>query len=187
MAYQNQSYSTFTSIIHKFLLEANTSKNPVSAVIAVAGPVRNNRVCFTNISWSIDGSSIAAELGIQSVLLINDFVAQGYGVLTLDESIECLVLQSAPKLTAPIVCIGPGTGLGQCFLTPIDDQGSYRCFPSEGGHAEFAPRNEVSTKVPIIKNVTLILARLRFVYYFSKICAIITRRMYTYTTLMSLI
>jgi glucokinase len=43
--------------------------------------------------------------------------------------------------------IGAGTGLGQCYLTPSGDDmasGDYRCFPSEGGHADFAPRNEVN-------------------------------------------
>lgn len=53
-----------------------------------------------------------------------------------------MVLQEGKKdLSAPIACIGAGTGLGQCFLTP--SAGSYQCFPSEGGHAEFAPRNEL--------------------------------------------
>ena len=42
--------------------------------------------------------------------------------------------------------------LGQCYLTPSGDHGEsgdYRCFPSEGGHAEFAPRDEV-LKVTLI-------------------------------------
>ena len=76
--------------------------------------------------------------------MINDFVAMGYGLLTLNEEKECVVLQRAEKqLDAPIACIGAGTGLGQCFVTPTVN-GHYECFASEGGHAEFAPRNDVS-------------------------------------------
>ena len=85
------------------------------------------------------------------MILINDFVAAGYGVLTVNLAEECIVLQNAKRdMTAPIACIGAGTGLGQCFLTPSGEQGAegdYRCFPSEGGHAEFAPRNELEFKL----------------------------------------
>ena len=131
-----------------FLAEAAVSKPPVTACLAVAGPVKNNIVRFTNRdSWEIDGDKIGEELKIKKVLLINDFVAAGYGVLTLNTEHECITLQRAVKqTTAPIACIGAGTGLGQCFLTPDGDSGDYSCFPSEGGHAEFAPRNEVSLR-----------------------------------------
>jgi glucokinase len=79
------------------------------------------------------------------VLIVNDFLAVGYGLLTLNEATECVCLHDAPKIkSAPIACVGAGTGLGECFLTPDASTGAYRCFPSEGGHAEFAPRNEVS-------------------------------------------
>ena len=53
------------------------------------------------------------------------------------------MLQDAPVLrSAPIGCIGAGTGLGECFVTPNDD-GFFTAWPSEGGHAEFAPRNDL--------------------------------------------
>jgi glucokinase len=56
----------------------------ITACLAAAGPVKNNIVRFTNRdSWEIDGDQIGEELGIKKVFLINDFVAAGYGVLTL--------------------------------------------------------------------------------------------------------
>jgi glucokinase len=143
--YLNQDYASFGEVVRAFLAEAAVSKPPVTACLAVAGPVKNNIVRFTNRdSWEIDGDKIGEELKIKKVLLINDFVAAGYGVLTLNTDHECITLQRAVKqTTAPIACIGAGTGLGQCFLTPDGESGNYSCFPSEGGHAEFAPRNEV--------------------------------------------
>lgn len=148
-SYQNQDFASFGEVVRAFLKEAAVSKPPVTACLAVAGPVKNNIVRFTNRdSWEIDGDLIGEELGIKKVFLINDFVAAGYGVLTLNTDQECITLQKAVMQgNAPIACIGAGTGLGQCFLTPsggVDDSGDYRCFPSEGGHAEFAPRNEVN-------------------------------------------
>jgi len=54
----------------------------------------------------------------------------------------------------PKVCIGAGTGLGECYLTPNDDTDSsadglptYQCFPSEGGHVEYAPRNDLEVRM----------------------------------------
>jgi glucokinase len=38
--------------------------------------------------------------------------------------------------------IGPGTGLGQCYLTKSAFAPYYEVNSAEGGHSEFAPRNE---------------------------------------------
>jgi len=167
MKYLNHEYPSFVDVLQKFLLEAKVKKPPVTACFAVAGPVSDNKVTFTNrASWSIDGALIETELGIQKVRLINDFLAVGYGLLTLDEEVECICLQVSQiphclgvllysaltlscisqrgkrNLSSPIACIGAGTGLGECFLAP-DNDGTYLCFPSEGGHADFAPRGPV--------------------------------------------
>lgn len=141
--YQNIEFESFSDILKSFLKEAYVLKPPLSACFAVAGPVKDNVVRFTNrAAWTIDGYSIEKEFGIKKVRLINDFVANGYGLLTLDEDKECIALQKAKKVkSAPIACIGAGTGLGQCFLTPSNNE--YQCFPSEGGHAEYAPRNDL--------------------------------------------
>lgn len=145
--YFNDKYESLVEVILLFLRDAATSSSdplvPSTACLAVAGPVTNNRAKLTNrSSWIIDGDLIAAEIGIKHNRVINDFLAMGYGILTLKEETECVVLQSAPKdMKAPIACIGAGTGLGECFLTP-DRNGVYECYPSEGGHAEFAPRND---------------------------------------------
>mmetsp|Transcript_23127 Transcript_23127/g.21023 ORF Transcript_23127/g.21023 Transcript_23127/m.21023 type:complete len:409 (-) Transcript_23127:71-1297(-) len=141
--YENQYFDSFISVFKQFLADAYVSKPPRTACIAVAGPVVDNQVRFTNRGWVLDGEIISETLGIQTVKLINDFVANGYALLTLNEETECKVLQKAPKQpNAPIACIGAGTGLGECFLTP-DSNGVYSCFPSEGGHACFAPRNDL--------------------------------------------
>jgi len=147
--YVNDKYESLIEVIQLFLKDAakvTTSTTPLvpsTACLAVAGPVKNNRAKLTNrSSWVIDGDVLANELGIKHNRVINDFLAMGYGILTLKEGTECVVLQSAPKdKMAPIACIGAGTGLGECFLTS-DRNGVYECYPSEGGHAEFAPRND---------------------------------------------
>lgn len=109
--YENVNYKSFTEVLKIFLeQDARIDRAPDCACIAVAGPVRDNKVRFTNRdSWSVDGEELQTVLGIGKVQLVNDFVALGYGLLTLDHDKECVVLQSGVRsVKAPIACIGAG-------------------------------------------------------------------------------
>ena len=147
--YMNEKFSSFDDIVKTFLAaEPKTVEMPVAGCLAVAGPVEQNSVNFTNRSWKISGDGLQKAFGIQKMRLVNDFVANGYGLLTLDHAKECVCLQSAPKQPgAPIACIGAGTGLGETFMTAAEPGADYECFPSEGGHAEFAPRNDLEMEL----------------------------------------
>src|SRR5215471_14484833 len=73
--------------------------------------------------------------------LINDLEAAGHGVLTLAPE-QFLTLQTGvPKPGANMALIAAGTGLGQALL--IAEGQDYRVIASEGGHADFAPHDEV--------------------------------------------
>jgi len=131
----------------------------IVACLAIAGPVRGNQVSMSNLhNIVIDGDAIKNQTYAKSdpflatikvCKIINDFVAQGYGCLTLQEHEAKELTSGAFKKidpTGPKVCVGAGTGLGECFLTP-DSNGVYSCFPSEGGHVEWAPRNDLESKL----------------------------------------
>lgn len=147
--YLNSEYTSFKNVVQDFFASCPEEAQdviPVSACFAVAGPVDGNAVAFTNrAGWVIDGNDLQEELQIQHIRLINDFVANGYGLLTLNPE-ETYTIQDAPvRVGAPIACIGAGTGLGETFLTCKD--GQYDAWPSEGGHAEFAPRDELQIRL----------------------------------------
>jgi glucokinase len=143
----NGDFPTFDAVVAEFM-KSIAGAPPASACFAVAGPVENNCVNFTNRDWVIDGAKLSSSLQIGKVRLINDFVANGYGLLTLDEAKECVALQNAPKVNgAPIACIGAGTGLGECFSTAVESDAPYESYPSEGGHAEWAPRNALEVEL----------------------------------------
>ncbi len=139
----------------------------IIACLAVAGPVRQNKVQISRRKHLvISGDDIVQRnsdsknpflAAIKECKVMNDFVAQGYGCLMLDNASDDDVVQlvhgSSTKVdaTGPIVCIGAGTGLGTCVLIPSVPGGSsstsrnkknYVCFPSEYGHTEWAPRTE---------------------------------------------
>eukprot|EP01134_Creolimax_fragrantissima_P001189 CFRG1189T1 len=147
--YQNENYSNFIEIAQLFIQESNVSGVPAAACLACAGPILNNSVNFTNIKsgWFISGEALQKDLSIAKVLLVNDFTAMGYGLLTLSDD-ECLVLNDAkPKAGGVVATIGAGTGLGECFLTKDPTSDNYSCWATEGGHADWAPHTLLECEI----------------------------------------
>lgn len=136
--YVSHDFPDLVPMVREFLTEAD-SQRPTRACLAIAGPVVNNKSNLTNLDWTLQSDRLEQELKIAKVSLINDFTANSYGVLGLKNS-DLLTLQTGEfEANSPIAIIGAGTGLGEGFLIP---QGkSYQAFSSEGGHADFAPRN----------------------------------------------
>jgi glucokinase len=138
--YRSGDFPDLVPLVQQFLSQGNLP-TPQRACFAIAGPVVNNTAKLTNLTWFLDTDRLKQELGIDSVSLINDFAAVGYGIFGLSKN-DVVTLQAGKhKLEAPIGIIGAGTGLGQGFL--IKQGNYYQVFPSEGGHADFAPRNEL--------------------------------------------
>ncbi|MBW4560487.1 MAG: glucokinase [Mojavia pulchra JT2-VF2] len=139
-SFHSKDFPDLVPIVQQFLIKAKAS-TPDKACFAIAGPVINNTAKLTNLAWYLDYERLQQELGIASVSLINDFAAVGHGIFGLTSK-NLLTLQAGKlKPEAPIAVIGAGTGLGQGFL--IKQKDHYQVFPSEGGHADFAARNEL--------------------------------------------
>ncbi|HIK09181.1 MAG TPA: glucokinase [Oscillatoriaceae cyanobacterium M33_DOE_052] len=148
--YSSREFPDLVPLVERFFGEAaavlGTNRAPAKACLAIAGPVLNNTSHLTNLDWYLTRERLEQELNIPRVQLINDFEAVGYGVLGLSAG-EIYTLQSGHhEPGAPIAVIGAGTGLGEAFLIlrhnvkrQVDE---YVVFPSEGGHVDFAPRND---------------------------------------------
>ena len=127
------------SAVEAFLLGAPRIRVE-GGCIGVAGPVMDGRCVATNLPWIVDERHIAAAAGAP-VKLINDLEATAHGVLTLAPD-KFLVLQpGSPKAGGNVALIAAGTGLGQALI--VSDGQGYRVVPSEGGHASFAPADEL--------------------------------------------
>lgn len=147
--YPSQNFTDLVPIAREFLAtaaeEVGRELQPEKACFAIAGPVENDKCTLTNLSWVLDGRRLEKELNISKVSLINDFAAIGYGIFGLKPE-DTHSLQDVPgDKNAPIAILGAGTGLGEGFVIPQGDR--YRVFASEGGHADFAPRNEREFKL----------------------------------------
>lgn len=166
----DESKSFENDVFLPFLEESKLSyHSQIIACFAVAGPVRNNCAILTNLGGCtvsdqkeddkrrevrIDGHSIESNTnGLLSLIvrckIINDFVGQGYGLLDLDLNTEVIeLLPGSMGLIDPLgpkACVGAGTGLGECFLTvsSLHPEEGYECYPSEGGHVDYAPRTDI--------------------------------------------
>ena len=131
-------YPSLQAMVVEFLGQVKLSVDVAS--FDVAGPVIDGHVKTTNLPWVMDESSLARDLNLKTVHLMNDLeaVARAVPVLRADDLIT--LNEGTPVLHGPIAIIAPGTGLGESFLTW--DGSQYRAHGSEGGHSDFAPTDE---------------------------------------------
>jgi glucokinase len=108
------------------------------AVLAVATPVYSDRVALTNSPWVFSVRATRAALGLDRLVVINDFTAQALAVPRLAANERVQICGGAPRGDA-IAVIGPGTGLGVAGLIRVRDD--WHPIPSEGGHVSLAPHD----------------------------------------------
>ncbi|MDA8138700.1 MAG: glucokinase [Desulfobacteraceae bacterium] len=125
------------SVLRKFT--AQQPRAITRACVGVAGPVRQGRCEATNLPWIIDAQVIARQLHLSQAGLINDLAAQAFGIAELEEKDFELLNPGAADPQGNCALIAAGTGLGQAGLVRLDKR--LRPFATEGGHADFAPRN----------------------------------------------
>jgi glucokinase len=144
--FASSGFPDLVPLIQHFLRTAAARLGTVPSVskacFAVAGPVVDSTSELSNLGWSLSCERLARELGIARVQLINDFAAVGYGIQALMPGDMVTLQEGVPDRQAPVAFIGAGTGLGEGFLAPLPG-GGYRVFPSEGSHADFAPRSHL--------------------------------------------
>jgi len=141
--YKSREHGSLMEIVRKFVDEFGVSAD--RACFGVAGPVRQGRVRTPNLPWSVEGEVLAQALGLPSVKLLNDLEANAYGIDLLGKDDFAVLNPGIPDPTGTIAVVSAGTGLGEAFA--YWDGTAHRPLPSEGGHADFAPRNELETEL----------------------------------------
>jgi len=107
-----------------------------AAILAVSGAVEDGRCALTNNPWVIDAAELCAAHGFSMVRLINDFEAVAWALPRLSPGQLLRVGGRQPVEGAPLVALGPGTGLGVAASIPHAD--GHLVLPSEGGHSTMA-------------------------------------------------
>lgn len=141
--FASKDFAQFDLIVREFSLQAGphlATHRIRAAGFGVAGPVINNRVRATNLPWTVDAASLAGELKISDVVLMNDLGATGHSIEHLAPEEFCVLNAGKPEPGGTRALLAAGTGLGQSIL--VWDGARYRVVPSEGGHSDFAPHTE---------------------------------------------
>ena len=112
---------------------------PTHGCIAVAGPVRNRTARITNLPWQLEEQKLALAAGIEQLELVNDFGVLIYGLPHLNDE-QQVVLQAGERDDGPLAILGAGTGLGMARGQTTGK--GLQALASEGGHREFAPRDQ---------------------------------------------
>jgi len=141
--FPSREYRSLDEIVSKFVRTANV--HPHAACFGVAGPVRNGRVEASNLPWIIESKRLAEELDLKKALLINDLEANAWGIAFLDPADLVSLNQVKGTPVGNQAVISAGTGLGEAGM--YWDGTKHLVFASEGGHADFAPRNELETEL----------------------------------------
>jgi glucokinase len=129
------------AVVRRFLSEG-PSVRISAACFGVAGPVVDGRCITTNLPWHVGERSLARTIPAPRVRLLNDLEAAAHGVLALPPS-ALMPLQAGKARKGNMVMIAAGTGLGEAIL--VWDGARHRVLASEGGHADFAPRNDLES------------------------------------------
>lgn len=132
-------YPGVEALIEAFLGTGQSAEKPDVVCLAVAGALEDQCISMTNLPWKADAECLRNRFGFSRVRLINDFAAQAYGLGSLDEDGIVVLHSGEPDAQGARALLGPGTGLGMVVLSGSLDRP--QVFPSQGGLADFAPRN----------------------------------------------
>ena len=136
-SFRSQDFAGLEELVRAFLDDHGEGID--AAAFGVAGPVLEGKVTVTNLPWRVEAASLAAAIGCPDVQLMNDLESTAYGALFLDSEHLLTLNEGSARRTHRCV-IAAGTGLGQAIL--FWDGARYHPAATEGGHVDFAPRNE---------------------------------------------
>jgi glucokinase len=135
--YRSREHADLDSILRDFLGDGAAVER---ACIGVAGPVENGRCRLTNLDWEVDEASLRRTLGVRDAYLVNDLQATASSLPFLRESDRTMLQEGEADPRGNMAVLSAGTGLGEGFL--VGSGAGYIPLASEGGHVDFAPRDE---------------------------------------------
>lgn len=139
-SFASADYPDLGGIVRDFVSEVGRGAFERSS-FGVPGPVIDGICRTTNLPWVVDARDLARELDLPEVGLINDLEATAHGVPALAGGDLDTVAAGAPGARGNAALIAAGTGLGEAGL--YWDGSGHRPFACEGGHADFAPRDDL--------------------------------------------
>lgn len=129
-------YPTLVDAATDYLTGLDRAMRPRRAALAVACPILGDRVQMTNHPWSFSIEETCRELDLETLEVLNDFIALALALPVLREEHSREIKSGQREVTAPLGLLGPGTGLGVSALVPVAQ--GWVALPTEGGHRDLA-------------------------------------------------
>lgn len=145
--YCSTDFNDFDDLLSEFIQDASLQLQQDvkirQAAIAVAGPIVGEACQLTNLAWKLSSKHLSEKFKINRVILLNDLQAASYAMPYLPTKDFKSIQKGHFKAKQILAVISPGTGLGEAVL--YWDTEIYHAVPSEAGHADFAPVNNLQT------------------------------------------
>ncbi|MBN1613612.1 MAG: glucokinase [Deltaproteobacteria bacterium] len=141
--FANADFASLDAVIDMFLRDIDI---PIRhAVMGVAGPVEKGPFQLTNLPWVVDAGNLRRKFKLRSVRILNDLEATAAAVPHLLPEEVFTLLDGEVAQEGNMAVLAPGTGLGEAFITW--EGGNCHVHASEGGHADFGPRNALQREL----------------------------------------
>ena len=137
-------HASLEAAVDGYLRESGAAP-PASSAIAIATAVTGDWVTMTNRDWSFSIAALQRTLGVDRLLVLNDFTALALALPVLARDELEPVGGGEAVAGAALALLGPGTGLGVGCLTFADD-GAVP-LASEGGHVTLSASDEREERV----------------------------------------
>lgn len=138
-AFDSHGHPSLQAIVREFL---SAGREKVHAfAVGVAGPVVRGRSQVVNLRWPVDAKKLARALGLARVTVLNDLEATAWGISQLGSRQLVNLTPGLRGSAGNAAVIAAGTGLGMALL--VRDGEEFHPSASEGGHQEFAPRDDL--------------------------------------------
>lgn len=112
---------------------------PRRAALALATAIQGDEVRLTNSAWQFSRAGLRTALGVDTLLLLNDFEALALSLPRLGAA-QLRPTGRPPQPKGTLAVIGPGTGLGVGGV--VQTAHGWVALPGEGGHATLAPLDD---------------------------------------------
>jgi glucokinase len=129
-------YETPADAIAAYLGQFAASERPTAAALAVAGPVVDDRIVMMNSPWNFSVAGLKQQFALTHLAIMNDFAANALAIPELSPGDLFRIGEGEAVPDAPVVALGPGTGLGVGGLIPVG--GRWVTVAGEGGNVTLA-------------------------------------------------
>jgi glucokinase len=144
--FNSREHPSLLAIVEQYLTRHQIRPSTITrGVFGIAGPVKEGICHTTNLPWVVEEAKISPRLEGAPVTLLNDLVANAWGIEALQHDQFATLQAGEAHPTGSRALISAGTGLGLAGLLHVE--GHFLPIPSEGGHADFSPRTDLDLEL----------------------------------------